>query len=219
MARQRDDELGHGPDARGAPRAASRHPRQAGAAGAAGTPAIPEDLSELMRMARPEFIALWPLVAAPRREPPPAQRSLLAREIAWRVQERAHGGLDADTRRLLAAAIRELERTPKRAACGSGSTAKASEPISPETRARPRRDRTIARVRAAELPPSARLVRIWPAGSNVRHEVTVLDGGRAFEYRGRRYPSLTQIARAITGTHWSGPRFFGLSTRRAGRIA
>jgi hypothetical protein len=36
-----------------------------------------------------------------------------------------------------------------------------------------------------------------------------------FEYEGQRYRSLTVIAERITGAHWSGPRFFGL-TRRAG---
>ena len=45
------------------------------------------------------------------------------------------------------------------------------------------------------------------------HSVVVLDD--AFEFDGRRYRSLTQIAREITGAHWSGPRFFGLMKRRA----
>ncbi|WP_082638758.1 DUF2924 domain-containing protein [Lysobacter antibioticus] len=41
------------------------------------------------------------------------------------------------------------------------------------------------------------------------HRVTVLqDGG--FDYDGRRYDSLSKIAREITGTRWSGPAFFGL---------
>jgi len=34
-------------------------------------------------------------------------------------------------------------------------------------------------------------------------------------YEGQHYRSLTVIAKRITGTHWSGPRFFGL-TKRAG---
>ncbi len=42
----------------------------------------------------------------------------------------------------------------------------------------------------------------------VEHRVKVLDDG--FEYQGRRYSSLSVIARAITGTQWSGPLFFGL---------
>ena len=43
----------------------------------------------------------------------------------------------------------------------------------------------------------------------------VLVRGDGFEYEGRRYRSLTVIAEQITGAHWSGPRFFGL-TKRAG---
>ena len=40
------------------------------------------------------------------------------------------------------------------------------------------------------------------------HRVTVLRDG--FEYRQCKYKSLTKIATMITGTKWSGPRFFGL---------
>ena len=40
------------------------------------------------------------------------------------------------------------------------------------------------------------------------HAVTVTEDG--FEYGGASYPSLTKIAKKITGAHWSGPRFFGL---------
>jgi hypothetical protein len=47
------------------------------------------------------------------------------------------------------------------------------------------------------------------------HTHTVLVGEDGFEYEGRRYRSLTVIAEKITGAHWSGPRFFGL-TRRVG---
>ena len=42
------------------------------------------------------------------------------------------------------------------------------------------------------------------------HTILVLDDG--FEHHGKRYTSLTQIANALTGTQWSGPRFFGLVT-------
>ena len=40
----------------------------------------------------------------------------------------------------------------------------------------------------------------------------VLDNGYRFD--GKTYPSLTAIAKRITGTHWSGPRFFGLTPKR-----
>lgn len=58
---------------------------------------------------------------------------------------------------------------------------------------------------APRLRPGTRLVREW---RGVVHRVTVLDQG--FDYDGSRYASLSQIARRITGTRWSGPLFFGL---------
>ena len=54
-----------------------------------------------------------------------------------------------------------------------------------------------------------RLIREW---QGVEHSVTVLDEG--FEYQGRRYRSLSAIARAITGTRWNGWMFFALKNRR-----
>ena len=57
-----------------------------------------------------------------------------------------------------------------------------------------------------KLTPGTRLVRDW---HGVGHTVAVLEDG--FEYEGRHWKSLTAIARAITGTHWNGNRFFGLS--------
>ncbi|MBF0184716.1 MAG: DUF2924 domain-containing protein [Magnetococcales bacterium] len=58
--------------------------------------------------------------------------------------------------------------------------------------------------------PGARMIRTW---QGVEHVVTVLDAG--FEYQGRKYASLSSVAKAITGTHWSGPLFFGL--RKGGK--
>src|SRR6202023_2511954 len=55
------------------------------------------------------------------------------------------------------------------------------------------------------LKTGARLVREWRGRT---HTVTVAEDG--FEYAGTSYPSLTKIAKKITGAHWSGPRFFGL---------
>ena len=57
------------------------------------------------------------------------------------------------------------------------------------------------------------LVRQWRARI---HTVLVREDG--FEYEGEHYRSLTVIAERITGAHWSGPRFFGL-TKRAGILA
>jgi len=46
-----------------------------------------------------------------------------------------------------------------------------------------------------------------------RHTVTIVPGG--YVWHENTYASLSTIARAITGTAWNGPRFFGLRTRRA----
>ena len=53
-----------------------------------------------------------------------------------------------------------------------------------------------------------RLIREW---HGTVHEVEVLEDG--YLWRGARHRSLSAIARAITGTKWSGPRFFGLVPR------
>jgi hypothetical protein len=56
------------------------------------------------------------------------------------------------------------------------------------------------------LKPGARLIREWHGRT---HIVTVTEDG--FEFAGTSYASLSKIAKTITGTHWSGPRFFGLT--------
>ena len=48
-----------------------------------------------------------------------------------------------------------------------------------------------------------------------RHEVTAAADG--FDYCGRRYKSLSAVAKAITGQHWSGNLFFGITSRRKGK--
>lgn len=66
----------------------------------------------------------------------------------------------------------------------------------------------------ANLKTGTRLVRSW---RGKMHHVLILDEG--YEYDSRRYQSLTQVAADITGAHWSGPRFFGLATRRKRTLA
>jgi Protein of unknown function (DUF2924) len=65
----------------------------------------------------------------------------------------------------------------------------------------------------ASLKPGTRLIREWRGATH-----TVLVHADGVEWNGRRYRSLTIIAREITGARWSGPRFFGLR-KRAGRSA
>lgn len=61
------------------------------------------------------------------------------------------------------------------------------------------------------LRPGMRLAREW---QGIMHVVTVSDDGTLL-WNGRAWGSLSQVARAITGTRWSGPAFFGLKNRKA----
>jgi hypothetical protein len=103
-------------------------------------------------------------------------RSFLTRAIAYRLQEKALGGLKPSTRRLL------TEFADDRA---NGSA--------------------VAAAPSRIVRPGAVLVREW---RGIHHHISVLEKG--FSFRGKRYRSLSEVAREITGTRWSGPLFFGL---------
>jgi hypothetical protein len=103
-------------------------------------------------------------------------RNVIELGVAWKIQERAFGGLGATTKRQVDALADELE-------------AKSD----------------INQPKRLELRPGARLIRDWHGET---HDVLVTEDG--FHWRGRNWRSLTLIAKEITGTHWSGPRFFGL---------
>jgi len=106
--------------------------------------------------------------------PPPPKLSwaLMEKAIAYEIQCAAFGGLSAETKRALRAAV-----------SGNGKPSTVTRPLS----------------------AGARLIR---ESNGVMHEVDVVRDG--YIWQGETYRSLTAIARAITGTKWSGPRFFGL---------
>jgi hypothetical protein len=68
----------------------------------------------------------------------------------------------------------------------------------------------LARHDQRRIKPGSRLRREW---QGALHEVVVTP--RGFLYGGREWESLSEIARTITGTRWSGPRFFGLDRPRS----
>jgi hypothetical protein len=103
-------------------------------------------------------------------------RSFLTRAIAYRLQERAYGGLKPSTRRRL---VRFAEENP------TGSTSEKPQ---------------IRKAQSGTI-----LIREWRGNA---HRVTRLDDGCSFN--GKHYRSLSEVAREITGSRWSGPRFFGL---------
>jgi Protein of unknown function (DUF2924) len=92
--------------------------------------------------------------------------------------------------------------------------------LKPSTRAELRRIGRALETGSGSLTPNLRprtkpgtcIVRHWRGKP---HEVLVTEAG--FEYGGTSYDSLSQIAREITGTQWSGPVFFGLKKTRTAR--
>ena len=113
---------------------------------------------------------------------------LLFRIMAYKIQADAFGNLDRETIRFLDAVAQDWK---KRKAAGARSS-KAPPPIPPVP---PRRS----------LKPGTLLAR---EHDGELHRVVVMQDG--FAWKGRTYGSLSEVARAITGTNWSGPRFFGL---------
>jgi hypothetical protein len=71
------------------------------------------------------------------------------------------------------------------------------------------RQQNEARVR---YKAGTRLIREW---KGTRHQVTLTADG--YEYNGQKYKSLSPIASKITGTHWSGPAFFGTNKKGTGK--
>ncbi len=120
-------------------------------------------------------------------EPPRYRRAVLIRRLSYRVQELAYGELSEATRARLRQRLDEVDGEPK---------ANGAAPLSERRR------------QAARAVVGTRFVRSW---QGQRYEVTALAAG--FEYEGRRYRSLSAIAREITGTRWNGPLFFGLRKR------
>lgn len=136
-----------------------------------------------------------------REAPATFRKPLLRAAVAYKLQERALGGLKPTTRRL-------LRRVADAAVTGRGirSPAQAvTAPIFGASDSDTRRRKPQAPVR---IKPGTRLLRTWQGST---HEVLVGESG--VTYRGQAYRSLSEVARLITGQRWSGPLFFGLKQR------
>lgn len=130
-------------------------------------------------------------------------KEFLLKRIAWRIQARAEGGISERARERARELAREEDlriRAPK----GTFSPAPPDVectlvlPFEPE-----RRDERLPT-------PGTLLGRVY---KGKRLEVEVLEEG--FRFDGRNYPTLTAIAKEITGSHWNGYDFFGLRKKNA----
>ena len=68
-----------------------------------------------------------------------------------------------------------------------------------------------AKTRTSPVTPGMRLVREWDG----KVHVVTIGEDKVIRWNDRAYGSLSEVARAITGTRWSGPAFFGLKKRLA----
>ncbi len=149
-------------------------------------------LAELERLSHVSLKRRWRDLFG--NEPPAYGRQFLRRRLAYRIQERAFGGLSENARTQMEALVPSVE---------------SQENQSAPSRAKP------GKTKPGLAPPGTRLIREF---RDKRYEVVV--GEKGFEFEGRRYRSLSAIAREITGTQWNGPAFFGLrekSTKEADR--
>jgi hypothetical protein len=118
-----------------------------------------------------------------RRAPPHLPRHLLFRILAYRLQADRLGELDTDSRRLLGR-------------IGWGPAERIDRLVADLNRSR------------TELRPGTLLTREWDG--HLQRVMVLADG---FAWNGKTYRSLSQVAFAMTGSRWNGPRFFGLRDR------
>lgn len=124
-------------------------------------------------------------------------KDFLWKRIAWRIQALAEGDLTERARRraeeLANDADLRVRRPPDKPAAPGGAT---------------QTTKVAFRGRAGDLMPGTVIAREYK-GELI--QVTVLDNG--FQYLGETYRSLSAIAKAVTGSHWNGHYFFGLTGR------
>jgi len=152
---------------------------------------LPRRIAEIDGMDRTALLDLWREVQG---APPPKHLSVsfMRKALIYEIQCRALGGAKIRVARKLD------RRVPGRAGAQASASALAQD---------------AAPVLPPALPVGAVLIREWN-GRTWRVTVTT----QGFDLNGQSWRSLSAIARHITGAHWSGPRFFGL-TGAAGRTA
>lgn len=169
---------------------------------------LEREVAAICDLSREELVAMWVKTYGC---PPPkgVKRGLLERSAAWHLQAKRLGGLSAHARR----AIRQYAKQTEGKLAKRLTADFCSEPIPLSDLATPESESIASgapppSAAAAIKPPPApgtRLMREW---NGRMHVVDITEDGILFD--GKLYRSLTAVAKRITGTHWSGPRFFGL---------
>jgi DUF2924 family protein len=152
--------------------------------------ALPEEIEILRRLDVPDLLARYREVFA--KEPRSKNRSYLWKRIAWKLEEQRLGGLSQVARDRLEELIQQIE-VPKDEDGGRG--VKRRPPTVPPPK--------------NNLAVGTTITRVWH-GQAV--QAKVLEDG--FEHDGKVHKSLSAVAKAITGAHWNGRLFFGLTARQ-----
>jgi hypothetical protein len=167
-------------------------------------PPLSIQIAELASLNRKALLQRWAKLSA-HPLPPRISRELLLQAVAYQMQVEAHlgtrGGLSRWCRMQLAETGKGKAGPGQQSGVNGyqGQQRKGRKSPGPATR--------------HSFKPGTRLVRTW---NRETHEAIVGADG-LFHYRGQTYPTLSALARTITGTRWSGPRFFGLVTSSQGR--
>jgi len=178
---------------------------------------LERQIAALSDLSRDELAVLWEKqYGCP---PKGIKRGLLERSAAWHLQAKRLGGLSPAAKRVLKAAEkgylarhdarRSVIKDSNLLADGSGSGANSRlshDAGSSDVASRIQKSKPAAPSPIVAMPsPGSRLLREW---NGRMYAVDVLEKG--FVMDGRTYRSLSAVAKRITGTDWSGPRFFGL---------
>jgi len=129
-----------------------------------------------------------------------SNRRWLTRRIAWRLQAQAEGDLTQRARARAAELARDADLRVRPPSDWEGSGVALGAAVRTVTG-------SVARRPDERLPIAGTVLTREFKG--VEHRVTVLSNG--FEHEGTSYRSLSAVAHAITGSHWNGYLFFGLT--------
>jgi hypothetical protein len=170
---------------------------------------IAERVAALGDLSREQLMELWvkQYGVAP---PLGIRQPQLLRAAAYQFQEKQLGGLSPVGKRLLKAAVKRVSQKSTNAGLNQPTPLLIADGLN-ATKPGGKETRTVAKPARPAAPPSniplpgTRLIREW---NGRRYVVEVAEAG--FVMDGKTYRSLTAIAFRITGTQWSGRRFFGL---------
>ena len=156
----------------------------------AAAKSITQEIAELRAMPVPELVDRYETVFG--KPPRTKNRAWLWRRIAWKIQEQRFGGLSEVAKRRLDELIAELDL--------------------PVTGERTVRAKVSGTARRGEPVAGTTLTRTWKG-----REIHATRTEEGWEHDGVVFRSLSAVVKAITGSHASGPAWFGLTKRRAAR--